>query len=142
MNRRWLIILLALVAGLAGCQPDPVDRAVVPETPLRGWIDQPADGIKIKANDRGVLLSGWAAGGQGIARLEVVINGRPAGAAYYGQPRWDVIKFFPELGDPNVGFRAYLPADRPGRNDVLVRAIDRADRVKELYIHYFVEPAG
>lgn len=87
-------------------------------TPAMAWIDAPASGQDIAD----VLpVSGWAfKDGVGLARVELLVDGMPAGDAAYGQA-YDVRTIWPESTDPNhprAGFSAALDVSGlvPGRH--------------------------
>jgi hypothetical protein len=73
--------------------------------PARVILDQPVAGSRVSGV---VEFAGWAFNNaRGIARIELRVDGRPAGLAQYGLPRPDVFQAYPRSTDPNqpnVGF--------------------------------------
>ncbi len=80
-----------------------------------------------------VPVAGWLVDDVEIARVEVVVDGVPAGTASYGQNRPDVATVFPHAPE-QIGFSYPLDtrryANAPHR--LLIRAIDRAGNVTVL----------
>ena len=84
-------------------------------TPALAWIDAPAPGAAVTSR---VELRGWAfKDGVGIARIEALLDGRPAGELVYGQPRPEVAAYWrreraggsTDPQQPDVGFDAVIP---------------------------------
>lgn len=84
--------------------------------PAMAWIDTPASGEQVT---RRVTASGWAfKEGVGIARVEVLLDGRSVGQAVYGLPSPGTAVYWRNSSDPqhpDVGFEATieLPATLP-----------------------------
>jgi hypothetical protein len=101
--------------------------------PSLGWIDAPAEDSLISGS---LTISGWVINeGRGVATVEVLVDGVPAGTATYGLPRPDVVEAMAAQDDPNaplVGFeltiaRQYLPA---GRAELLVKTTSKSGEVQ------------
>lgn len=74
-----------------------------------------------------VEVAGWALDDRGIARVEVLLDGRVVGQARYGMRREDVGDHYPGFPDlPNVGFSLLLAstAYADGSHILQVRAVD------------------
>ena len=97
----------------------PAGRASGPcVTPAMAWIDTPLP----DARAAGMLdVRGWAfKDGVGLARVEVLVDGRPVAEAAYGRS-YDITRFWAISTDPqhpNVGFDARIDtaALAPGRH--------------------------
>lgn len=82
------------------------------------WAAQPfgnLDGKNIKGNaGDGVLgIVGWALDDNGVAAVDIYVDGEPAGRAHYGQGRPSVRKKFPNFPDSNgPGFGYQLDTTR------------------------------
>ena len=101
--------------------------------PAMAWIDTPLPG----AAAAGTLdITGWAfKDGVGVARVEVLIDGRPIGDAVYGLPNPGVATYWQVSTDPahpNVGFAASLDirALPPGRHWLGLRVHGRDGSVE------------
>lgn len=97
----------------------PAQRDASPcVTPALAYVDAPVSGAVVS----GMLqVQGWAfKDGVGLARIELLVDGRPAGDAVYGRT-FDLRPAWPESTDPqhpNVGFDARLDVSAlpPGRH--------------------------
>ena len=97
--------------------------------------------IEAPAPEAGVAprfeVSGWAfKDGSGIARVEVLLDGRVAGVARYGDARPDVASYWrisTDPAQPRVGFRAQVDASRlaPGRHWLGLRLHGRDGSVED-----------
>lgn len=78
-------------------------------TPAMAWIDAPVGGAPL---GRQFDVAGWAfKDGIGLARVEVVLDGRIVAQADYGVEYADLRLAWPETNDPQhprVGFRAHV----------------------------------
>src|SRR5579884_645103 len=117
--------LLRAAAEIAAPPP-----AAPPQRAIRCYLDTPpvvdgAAGEKV----RGFLsLAGWAISPCGIAGVEVFIDGRSLGEAYFGVRREDIRAAFPDAeGSLLSGFAMLVPpqAMKPGRHEVRVAIRDR-----------------
>nr|WP_225876316.1 glycosyltransferase family 39 protein [Lysobacter terrestris] len=106
-------------------------------TPAMVWIDAPAGGAVV---DRRFDLRGWAfKDGVGLARVEVLLDGRRVAEADYGLPYEGLQGNWPESNDPrhpDVGFaaRVDLGTDRafvPGRHWLGLRLHGRDGSVED-----------
>ena len=95
---------------LFALSPEPAEGGCV--APAMAWIDAPAAGDAVA---RRFAVQGWAfKDGVGLARVEVLIDGRPVADAKYGIERPEVTGFWGKWSDggstdpqqPKVGFRA------------------------------------
>ncbi len=85
-------------------------------TPVMAWIDAPAGGAEL---DRAFTVRGWAfKDGVGVARVEVLLDGRPVADADYGLPYEGLQDNWPGSNDPqhpDVGFEARLDLRGDGK---------------------------
>ncbi|GAB2502085.1 glycosyltransferase family 39 protein [Pseudoxanthomonas sangjuensis] len=87
--------------------------------PAFAWIDQPAAHARVGHR---FDLRGWAfKDGVGLDRVDVLLDGKPVGAAHYGEPDPGVAAYWRISVDPNhpdVGFSAGIDASAfaPGRH--------------------------
>ena len=95
-------------------------------TPAMAWIDAPLVGAQVASGTR-VDVQGWAfKDGVGLARVDVLLDGRPLAAARYGLPNGGVHAYWTLSNDPqhpNVGFQAGLDTRGlpPGRHWIGLR---------------------
>ncbi len=86
-----------------------------------------------------LLVSGWAACGNGIDRVEVEIDGRPEGQAEYGRGRPDVAAEYHGIPvNTGFGFERTIPGLAGASHEVRVIAVSHAGDRKELVV--IVEP--
>lgn len=75
-------------------------------TPAMAWIDTPQFGADVRGE---LEVRGWAfKDGVGLSRVELLVDGQPAGQVSYGRP-YDITGFWKISNDPqhpNVGFDA------------------------------------
>ena len=103
-------------------------------TPAMAWLDVPAAGEPV---ERGVIdVQGWAfKDGVGLARVELLVDGRSVGDAVYGRI-FDIRKAWPGTSDPQhpaVGFDGKLDtrALKPGRHWLGMRLHGKDGSVEE-----------
>ncbi len=91
--------------------------------PAISYLDRPADNARLSGD---FMVVGWAfEDNQGVASVDIQIDGRIAGRAHYGLPRPDVADFFPRSTDPQhpaVGFELSLDSSAfaDGRHELVV----------------------
>jgi Dolichyl-phosphate-mannose-protein mannosyltransferase/Bacterial Ig domain len=118
-------VLFALQQGKAGAPCT---------TPAMAWFDTPVNGARV---GRTFDVSGWAfKDGVGLARVEVLIDGRAIGRTRYGTPSPGTAAFWKISTDPQhpaVGFRATIDAGdvTPGRHWLGLRMHGRDGSVEE-----------
>ena len=99
-RKRYLLFRFDPAHARAGCV-----------TPALAYIDAPAPAARVPAR---FDISGWAfKDGAGIARVDVLLDGRVIGAARYGEPMPGVAGYWRISTDPQqprVGFRARVDA--------------------------------
>lgn len=102
--------------------------------PAMAWFDAPLSGAAV----RGTLpVAGWAfKDGVGLARVEVLVDGRPAAEARYGLPSPGTAAYWKISTDPNhpdVGFSANLDTSglAPGRHWLGLRLHGRDGSVED-----------
>ncbi|WP_251551942.1 Ig-like domain-containing protein [Neobacillus muris] len=106
----------------------------VQNSPIRGYMDSPANGSSIKED---VEVSGWFLDASGVSKIEVLVDGKSMGEAQYGIPRNDVYSAFPEYQTPNPGYKFTLKTKNlsNGQHTVQVKetgkngAVNTLDRV-------------
>ncbi|NOT89334.1 MAG: glycosyltransferase family 39 protein [Lysobacter sp.] len=127
-RQRFLLFALPSVRPEGGCT-----------APAMAWVDTPVAG---NAVSRRFALQGWAfKDGVGLARIEVLIDGRPVADAEYGIERPEVVGFWRKWRDggstdpqqPKVGFRADidLGARAPGTYWLQLRLHGRDGSVED-----------
>lgn len=97
----------------------PAQRAEGPcVAPAMAWMDTPQFGETVRGE---LEVRGWAfKDGVGLSRVELLVDGTPAGQASYGRP-YDITGFWKISNDPqhpNVGFDARLDTSglAPGKH--------------------------
>ncbi|MCL6479189.1 MAG: matrixin family metalloprotease [Peptococcaceae bacterium] len=73
--------------------------------PARGNLEIPTEGATISGT---TIVSGWLLDGNGVSKIEVLVDGILKGQATYGDSRPDVYNAFPEYGNSNAGFHFSL----------------------------------
>jgi N-acetylmuramoyl-L-alanine amidase len=102
-----------------------VDNSI--NQPPFGYVESP-DSVTVYDVNGSFPVTGWAADGDGIARIDVQIDNLSTQSAVYGDPRPDVHNSFPD--SPSMlysGFRAQIDSTRltDGVHTLNVRATDR-----------------
>ncbi len=104
---------------LFALEPAPRGPSSRCTAPAMAWIDAPASGDKVA---RSFEVRGWAfKDGEGLSRVEVMLNGEVVATMAYGQPAPGVQGYWKISNDPqhpNVGFSGpvELGAVTPGRH--------------------------
>jgi glycosyltransferase involved in cell wall biosynthesis len=76
---------------------------LAPAHPVRGWIDRPKTAQAVLPDV--VAVEGWAVAAGGVARVELTVDGEPAGRArLLAAPRPDIAATSPEPCAPLAGF--------------------------------------
>ena len=106
-------------------------------TPAMTWIDKPVAGARV---GRRFHLDGWAfKDGVGLAKVEVLLDGRVVAVAEYGRTYEGLAKAWPKTNDPQhpkVGFAARIdlgddPSIAPGRHWLGLRLHGRDGSVED-----------
>ncbi|WP_160725488.1 C39 family peptidase [Bacillus sp. USDA818B3_A] len=86
----------------------------------KGVLDKPGTGSTINETYN---LSGWFLDESGVAKIEVMVDGKVVGRASYGDPRADVKKAYPEYNNGNAGYHYSLDTKRlsNGKHTITVR---------------------
>src|SRR5690349_6663401 len=93
------LLAMSIAVGAAG------ETSISPEAAI-GHVDTPAEGVISTA---ATVISGWSLSKLGIARIEIVIDGRERIAANLGVERSDVMAAHPDYPDNvKAGFDAKL----------------------------------
>ena len=104
--------------------------------PPLAYVDEPPS--KAVLTGASATVRGWAfAEYVGVARVDVLVDGRPVAEARYGLAAPQVRGQWPmsqDPGHPNVGFEADVPLDdlAPGIHRLSLRVTGRDDRQREL----------
>lgn len=98
--------------------------------PSFGWLDTPLGNEAVSSV---VPVSGWVLDDVAVARVEVLVDGSPAGTASYGLSRPDVATTYPYVPE-RIGFTYSLDTRRyeDGPHKLLIRATDTAGHVAVL----------
>ena len=113
---------------------DPSRKRAGCIAPALAFVDTPAREAVLPSRFE---VSGWAfKDGAGIARVEVLVDGRVAGVARYGEARPEVAQYWKISTDPahpRVGFRADVDASRlpAGRHRLGLRLHGRDGSVED-----------
>ncbi|XJZ29158.1 Ig-like domain-containing protein [Bacillota bacterium Lsc_1132] len=88
----------------------------------RGSIDAPTNGATIQGD---TIIKGWSLDGNGVKKIEVLVDGITVGAAQYGLARPDVKSVFPEYQNANAGYQYTLNAKnlKNGSHTITVKEI-------------------
>jgi beta-N-acetylglucosaminidase len=102
-----------------------------PQLITRGAIDEPADNTVIKGD---AVIRGWALDGSGIAKVEVLLDGKSIGQAEYGLERLDVLTAYPEYENANSGYLFNLNTESlyNGFHSLTIRAMNTNGVAKDL----------
>ncbi len=97
----------------------------------RGSIDAPANNSIIKGD---TVVRGWFIDGSGVAKIEVLVDGKIIGQAQYGSARTDVEKAYPEYKNANSGYQFTLDTRNltNGQHSLTVRETGNNGTSKEL----------
>jgi hypothetical protein len=113
---------------------DPAQARAGCTTPALAFVDEPRPKAQLPAHFE---VSGWAfKDGAGIARVEVLLDGRVAALARYGEARPEVAGYWRDTSDaaqPRVGFRADVDASglAPGRHWLGLRLHGRDGSIED-----------
>jgi len=95
-------------------------------SPLRpkGWYFEPQNGTVFSGST--VRGSGWAAAEEGMARIEVILDGRNVGSATYGLERRGLPSVVPHVPCGNFcGYAFRIDHVAPGRHELVTRYVGR-----------------
>ena len=125
------------VALAVQAAPEPAPTQAPPAPEIRLEIDGPLLAGDTVAEPVGTRLTieGWAVSHDGIATIDVLLDGQPAGEAHHGLVRQDVEKALPDWpGSLRSGFVFHCPPRllRPGphRVSLRVRTVQGAERTR------------
>ena len=113
---------------------DPARMRAGCVAPALAYIDAPSPGARLPAH---FAVNGWAfKDGAGIARVEVLLDGKPAGDARYGDAMPEVARYWRISTDPahpRVGFHAEVDASLlpPGTHWLGLRLHGRDGSIEE-----------
>ena len=89
-----------------------------------------------------IKVRGWALAGCGIRGVAVTAQGAGSVNAYYGLPRPDVARHYPEIGDAaNSGFETTFDLSRlpAGRQSLLLRAHSRGGATADTRVSLIID---
>lgn len=124
----------------------------VRETGKNGWTNKLTEKVITVSNARGVIdgptsnqvikgkykVTGWFMDANGVAKLEVVVDGKAAGQAVYGDRRLDVKKSFPSYaGDPGYHYVLDTSKLTNGRHTITVRETGKGGLATTLPVESF-----
>ena len=97
----------------------------------KGYIDTPTNGVTLKGESD---VTGWFLDGNGISKIEVLLDGKSMGVAEYGIPRADVHKAFPDYQNANSGYHFSLNTNNltNGQHSLTVRGTDNDNKSTNL----------
>ncbi|MEH7009815.1 Ig-like domain-containing protein [Neobacillus niacini] len=97
---------------------------------LVGFLDAPSNGSIVKGIS---TVRGWFLDDDGIARVDVLVDGQIVGQAKYGLSRLDVQKFYPEYNNANAGYEFVLDTQNysNGTHTIAVRATGKNGSTKQ-----------
>ncbi len=113
---------------------------------IRLFIDSPkvAEGAATEPLRRMLAIEGWAVARNGLAAVELFLDGAPVGVASRGVRRLDIGAAYPDWPESLMsGFAAMLPRKLFSRDKHVVRVVARDNRgqVQETEFVVAVEPA-
>jgi ADP-heptose:LPS heptosyltransferase len=123
--------------GVSSPPPAEGERVTGDSEALKLHIDKPEliDGSAERPVRGTLLIEGWALARDGVASVDIGVDGDHLGPANYGSRRLDVAAVFPDWGNAErSGFTAWIPQRRfsTGRHAVQVKLRDRSGRTMEL----------
>jgi hypothetical protein len=108
--------------NIKGEQTDLSERnfVVSHELPAKGFLDTPKKDQTIGWK---YDVAGWFLDGNGVSKIEVLIDGLVVGEATYGLARLDVLNAFPEYNNANSGFKYSLDTTSlsEGQHNLIIR---------------------
>jgi beta-N-acetylglucosaminidase len=114
----------------ASTQLDDISVNVKNANALVGHMDAPANGSIVNGIS---TVRGWFLDGSGIAKVDVLVDGKVIGQATYGKPRADVLRVLPEYNNGNAGYEYALDTKNYSNGDhtVSVRATAKNGATKQ-----------
>ncbi|WP_429844682.1 S8 family serine peptidase [Brevibacillus sp. FIR094] len=90
----------------------------------KGQIDIPMDKAEIGGT---TTIQGWLLDPDGVAKIEVLVDGQLQGTAVYGGPRSDIFALYPRYENANAGFQYQLDTMRfnEGEHKITVRVTNK-----------------
>ncbi|MDM5329898.1 Ig-like domain-containing protein [Neobacillus sp. CF12] len=97
---------------------------------LVGFMDAPSKGSILNGIS---TIRGWFLDDDGIARVDVLVDGKIVGQAMYGLSRLDVQKFYPEYNNANSGYEYALDTKNysNGTHMITVKATSKNGSTKQ-----------
>jgi ADP-heptose:LPS heptosyltransferase/GT2 family glycosyltransferase len=106
---------------------------------FRFELDGPAtkDGVAIRPVSGRLLIEGWALARDGMAGIDVELDGTPLGHAHYGMARPDVGAAFPDWdGASRAGYTFHCPARALPEGEHVIQLTARS-KTGEAHVHAF-----
>ncbi|MEH7106792.1 Ig-like domain-containing protein [Bacillus sp. JJ1764] len=96
-----------------------------------GYIDLPTQSATIKDD---MIVKGWFLDGNGVAKIDVLVDGKIIGQAQYGLSRPDVARVYPQYNNQNSGYNLVLSSKTltNGPHTVTVRETGKTGATKTL----------
>ncbi len=100
------------------------------ENPI-GYLDNPASGSSLKGTQ---IVKGWFLDVNGVANIDVMVDGTVVGQAVYGDMRTDVLKAYPQYNNGTAGFHYALDTTKfpDGKHTISIRVKGNNNRVTTL----------
>jgi beta-N-acetylglucosaminidase/uncharacterized protein YggL (DUF469 family) len=109
----------------------------LPHLPTIGNIDTPSAGSIINGVTN---IRGWYLDGSGVAKIDVLIDGKIYGQAQYGISRPDVKSVFPEYFNGNAGFHYSLDTKllTDGQHTLTISEISKSGATNPISVNFTV----
>ncbi len=106
--------------GKNGDKTELSQKVNVQNLPAKGYVDSLSSNSTISGSSK---IQGWFLDGSGVAKIEVLIDGKSVGTAQYGGTRLDVQKAFPEYKNANSGYQYTLDTTKltNGEHTITIR---------------------
>lgn len=98
---------------------------------VRGYLDNPVSGTTLSGTKN---VSGWFLDESEVAKIDVMVDGKEAGQAVYGDTRLDVQKAYPQYNNGKAGFHYPLNTTKfsNGKHTITIRETGKNGRVTTL----------
>jgi beta-N-acetylglucosaminidase len=89
--------------------------------PAIGDMNSPVAGSTVSGSTN---VRGWLLDGNGVAKVDVLVDGNIVGQAQYGSPRPDVLEVFPQYQNANSGYQYQLDTKKlsNGQHSITVKS--------------------
>lgn len=127
-------LALGLLVGICGAAVSVPARAAT----LFGFIDNPPpDTSIVQGANSAFLVQGWAAGSEGVGRVDVLVDGQVVASTNAFGQRPDVAAVYPALPDaPNFGWAVYIDSTAliNGMHTISAVAVSAGDPTQTLVL--------